>query len=185
MSASAERVSSGERETNLRDGPIPLGETAASQPVDQICTRLALGRGLDGQAIGRSTEGAYAPLAPVLAAIIESITGPLLAVRLLAAASGLAVSLSIWFVARSALGPVWGLAVTAIVIPASALAEPALFGGYPQQFALAAGLVALWAVCQYLTRNSGTGFSQRQETPNVPPSPGSTGRVPSGSQGSG
>jgi hypothetical protein len=82
MSASAERVSSGERETNLRDGPIPLGETAASQPVDQICTTLAiagiaflairrwmlvgpyppgldgaqwlaLGRGLDGQAIGR------------------------------------------------------------------------------------------------------------------------------------
>jgi hypothetical protein len=214
MSASAERVSSGERETNLRDGPIPLGETAASQPVDQICTTLAiagiaflairrwmlvgpyppgldgaqwlaLGRGLDGQAIGRSTEGAYAPLAPVLAAIIESITGPLLAVRLLAAASGLAVSFSIWFVARSALGPVWGLAVTAIVIPASALAEPALFGGYPQQFALAAGLVALWAVCQYLTRNSGTGFSQRQETPNVPPSPAPTGRVPSGSQGSG
>lgn len=209
MSASAERVSSGARETNLRDGPIPLGETAASQPVNQICTTLAiagiaflairrwmlvgpyppgldgaqwlaLGRGLDGQAIGRSTEGAYAPLAPVLAAIIESITGPLLAVRLLAAASGLAVSLSIWFVSRSALGPVWGLAVTAMVIPASALAEPALFGGYPQQFALAAGIVALWAVCQYLTRHSANGFSERQETTCVPPSPGPTRRVPSG-----
>src|SRR5215213_10411205 len=214
MSAGAERIASGEPDASLGAGPRLLGETTVSQPVDRICTMLAvvgiallgvrrwmlvgpyppgldgaqwlaLGRGLDGQAIGRSTEGAYAPLAPVLAAIIESITGPLLAVRLLAAASGLAVSLSIWFVARSALGPVWGLAVTAIVIPASALAEPALFGGYPQQFALAAGLVALWAVCQYLTRNSGTGFSQRQETPNVPPSPGPTGRVPSGSQRSG
>ena len=158
-----------------KNGPIPLGETARPVSLSTRSTTLAiagiaflairrwmlvgpyppgldgaqwlaLGRGLDGQAIGRSTEGAYAPLAPVLAAIIESITGPLLAVRLLAAASGLAVSLSIWFVARSALGPVWGLAVTAIVIPASALAEPALFGGYPQQFALAAGIVALWAV---------------------------------------
>jgi hypothetical protein len=209
MSASAERVSSGEHETNLRDGPIPLGELAASQPVDQICTTLAiagiaflairrwmlvglyppgldgaqwlaLGRGIAGQAMGRSTEGAYAPLAPVLAAIIESTTGPLLAVRLLAAASGLAVSLAVWFVARSALRPVWGLVVTAIVIPASALSEPVLFGGYPQQFALAAGIVALWAICQYLTRHSGNGFSERRETPCVPPSPGPTRRVPSG-----
>ena len=128
-------------------GPYPPGLDGAQW--------LALGRGLAGQTIGRSTEGAYAPLTPVLAAITESISGPLPAVRLLAAASGLAVSLAVWFVARGALGPVWGLAVTAIVIPASALAEPTLFGGYPQQFALAAGIVALWAVCRYLVATSG------------------------------
>jgi hypothetical protein len=139
---------------------------------------LALGRGLDGHAIGRSTDGAYAPLVPVLAAIAESIAGPLFAVRLLAAASGLAVSLAVWFVARGAVGSVWGLVVTAIVIPASALGEPMLFGGYPQQFALAAGIVALWAVCRYLVDSAGTAWSESPETPRVPPSPVPTGRVP-------
>ena len=179
---------------------MPLGETAVSQPVDRVCTMLAvfgitllairrwtlvgpfppgldgaqwlaLGRGLDGQAMGRSTEGAYAPLAPVLATIAESIAGPLLAVRLLAAASGLALSLAVWFVARRALGSIWGLAVTAIVIPASALAEPMFFGGYPQQFALAAGIIALWAVCRFLLRNSDIACSERPETLRFPPSP--------------
>src|SRR5918995_7083623 len=184
MSASAERVASGQRERNARAGLTPVGETAVSQPLDRVCTVLAaagiillairrwtlvgsfppgldgaqwlaLGRGLDGQAIGRSTDGAYAPLTPLLASIAESISGPLFAVHLLAAASGLAVSFAIWFVARGALGPTWGLVVTAIIIPASALAEPMLFGGYPQQFALAAGIVALWAVCRYLAQRSG------------------------------
>src|SRR5215204_6119963 len=150
MSAGAEPIGSGERETSFRARPRPLGETAISQPVDRICTLLAvigiallairrwmlvgpyppgldgaqwlaLGHGLDGQAIGRSTEGAYAPLTAILAAIAESISGPLPTVRFLAAASGLAVSLAIWFIARGALGPVGGLAITAIVIPASAL----------------------------------------------------------------
>jgi hypothetical protein len=186
---------------------MPTGETAVSQPLDRVCTMLAvagilslairrwalvgpyppgldgaqwlaLGRGLDGQAIGRSTEGAYAPLAPALSALAESIVGPLLAVRLLAAASGLAVSLAVWFVARGALGPVWALVVTAIVTPASALAEPLLFGGYPQQFALAAGIVALWAVCRYLAGSAGPANSEPLETLHVSPSPGSTGRVP-------
>jgi hypothetical protein len=36
------------------------------------------------------------------------------------------------------------------VIPASALAEPTFFGGYPQQLALAAGVLALWGSCRYL-----------------------------------
>src|SRR5918995_3146669 len=184
MSASAERVASGQRERNARAGLTPVGETAVSQPLDRVCTVLAaagiillairrwtlvgsfppgldgaqwlaLGRGMDGQAIGRSTEGAYAPLVPVLAATAEFVAGPLSAVRLLAAASSLVLSLAVWFVARGALGSVWGLIVTAIVIPASALAEPMLFGGYPQQFALAAGIIALWAVCCYLSQWSG------------------------------
>ena len=109
---------------------------------------LALGRGLHG--FGRSTDGAYAPLVPILATLMESIAGPLTTVRLLAALSGLAISLSVWFVARDSLGPVWGLISAAIVVPASALVEPILFGGYPQQLALAAGVVALWASCRYL-----------------------------------
>jgi hypothetical protein len=208
MSASAERVAPGQRERNAQAGFTSIGETAVSQPLGRVCTFLAaagiillairrwtlvgsfppgldgaqwlaLGRGLDGQAIGRSTDGAYAPLTPLLASIAESISGPLFAVRLLAAASGLAVSIAVWFVARGALGPTWGLVVTAIIIPASALAEPMLFGGYPQQFALAAGIVALWGVCRYLIAKSGNSHSEPTEILDVPPSlagPGEGGR---------
>ena len=121
-------------------GPYPPGLDGAQW--------LALGRGLHG--FGRSTDGAYAPLAPVLATLIECVAGPLSAVRLLAILSGLVISLGIWLAARDALGAFWGLAVTAIVVPASALGEPVLFGGYAQQFALAAGVLALWASCTYL-----------------------------------
>jgi hypothetical protein len=207
MSASTDHASSGDREHSPRAGSIIFAESAISRSIDRVCTMLAvggiallairrwillgpyppgldgaqwlaLGRGLGGRAIGRSTEGAYAPLTPVLAAIADALAGPLVAVRVLAAASGLALSLAVWFVARGALGPVWGLAVTAIVIPASALAEPMLFGGYPQQLALTAGIVALWSVCRYLVGNAGTQWSGSPENLRLPPSPGPTGRVP-------
>ena len=131
-------------------GPYPPGLDGAQW--------LALGRGLLGY--GRSTDGAYAPLGPILATIGESMAGPLDAIRLLAALSGLAVSLTVWLVARDLLGPVWGLIATAIVIPASALVEPALFGGYPQLLALAAGLLALWASCRYLATGDRGGLWQ-------------------------
>jgi hypothetical protein len=117
---------------------------------------LALGRGLHG--FGRATDGAYAPLAPVLATLTESVAGPLSAVRLLAVLSGLVISLGVWLAARDALGAFWGLVVTAIVIPASALGEPIFFGGYPQQFALAAGVLALWATCRYLVTTERKGL---------------------------
>lgn len=122
-------------------GPYPPGLDGAQW--------LALGRGLHG--IGRSTDGAYAPLVPLLATIGEGVFGPLAAVRLLAVGSGLAVALASWLLASEALGPVWGLVAAGIAIPASALAEPSLYGGYPQQFALAAGIVALWATGRYIT----------------------------------
>src|SRR5215207_7865942 len=118
MSARAERVVCGERERNPPAGLMPIGRRVVSQPLNRVCTMLAvagitslairrwtlvgsfpsgldgaqwlaLGRGLDGHAIGRSTEGAYAPLVPVLAATAEFVAGPLSAVRLLAAASSL------------------------------------------------------------------------------------------------
>ena len=121
-------------------GPYPPGLDGAQW--------LALGRSLHGY--GRSTDGAYAPLVPILATLTESVVGPLSAVRLLAVLSGLVISLVVWLAAKDALGACWGLVVTAIVIPASALGEPVFFGGYPQQFALAAGVLALWATCRYL-----------------------------------
>src|SRR5215203_5456361 len=98
MSASAGHVYSGEHEGSPRTEPMSIGETTISHPRDRACTLLAvagiallairrwtlvgpfppgldgaqwlaLGRGLDGQASGQSTDGAYAPLVPVLAAI--------------------------------------------------------------------------------------------------------------------
>jgi hypothetical protein len=109
---------------------------------------LALGRGLHG--FGRSTDGAYAPLVPLLTTIAEALLGPLPAVRLVATACALALALAIWLVARGVLGPCWGLLAAAIVLPASALTEPVMYGGYPQQFALAAGIVATWMACRFL-----------------------------------
>jgi hypothetical protein len=109
---------------------------------------LALGRGFHG--IGRSTDGAYAPLTPFLATLAEALLGPLPALRFLALGSGLAVALAIWLLANDALGPLWGLLAASIVIPSSALAEPLMYGGYPQEFALAAGIVALWVTCRFL-----------------------------------
>lgn len=121
-------------------GPYPPGLDGAQW--------LALGRGLHG--VGRSTDGAYAPLTPLLATMGESLLGPLPALRFLAIASGLAVALAIWLLTKDALGSLWGLFAAGIAIPASALAEPLMYGGYPQQFALAAGIVALWGTCRYL-----------------------------------
>ena len=115
------------RRGNCVAGHPPVDAGRSLPPGLDGAQRLALGRGMDGQAIGRSTEGAYAPLVPVYATA-ESVAGPLSAVRLLAAASSLVLSLAVWFVARGALGSVWGLIVTSIVIPASALAEPTLRG---------------------------------------------------------
>src|ERR671912_1218797 len=100
MSASAERVAPGQRERNAQAGITPVGETAVSQPLDRVCTFLAaagiillairrwtlvgsfppgldgaqwlaLGRGLNRQAIGRPTGRAYAPLTPPLFSVAQ------------------------------------------------------------------------------------------------------------------
>jgi hypothetical protein len=121
-------------------GPYPPGLDGAQW--------VAIGRGL--HRYGRSTDGAYAPLVPVLATMGDAIAGPLPTIRVLAILSALAVAIAVWTVARAALGVGWGSLTAALVIPASALAEPVLYGGYPQQFALAAGVIALWTSCRYL-----------------------------------
>ena len=109
---------------------------------------LAIGRGFHG--FGRSTEGAYAPLVPLLATMADTVLGPLPTVRLLAASSVLVLSLAVWLAAKSLLGSSLALLVAALVLPASALAEPAFYGGYPQQFALAAGIVMVLCACRFL-----------------------------------
>lgn len=124
----------------LTQFPFPTGLDGAQW--------LALGRGFRGQ--GRSSESTYAPLVPAIAAVLQPALGSLATVRALAALSALAMFSAIWIVSRSALGPKWGFVVVALVVPASALAEPLLFGGYPQQMAFGLGIVALWAIVSLL-----------------------------------
>lgn len=110
---------------------------------------LAYGRGIAGS--GRSSESTYAPLLPALAALLHPALGSISTVRALAALAALAMFIAIWLVARSSLRPQWGFVVVALAVPASALAEPLLFGGYPQQFAFGLGLVALWSLAALVT----------------------------------
>lgn len=127
-------------------GPYPPGLDGAQW--------LALGRGL--RDMGRSSQGAYAPLLPLLAALANTAIGPLPALVLLATFSTLAISLAVWLTARAMLGSVWGLIAAALVVPSSALAEPVFYGGYPQTLACATGVLVLAASCLYLTSDSST-----------------------------
>ncbi len=123
-------------------GPFPPGLDGAQW--------IALGRGFRGS--GRASEGYYPPLVPAFAAVANALTdNPLAATRALAVAAFLTLSLAVWGVARAGLGPCWALLIAAVLIPASALAEPVMYGGYPQHVALAANIVALWALCTYLS----------------------------------
>jgi hypothetical protein len=109
---------------------------------------LAFGRGLFGE--GRSTPGAYPPLVPFVVHALQSVVGPMLALRLVAVASLLAVTIVVYAVAREALGSGLAAAVAATVGLSSALTEPAAFGGYPQHVAFAAILLAAWRLAHYL-----------------------------------
>lgn len=109
---------------------------------------LALGRGLFGD--GRSTTGAYPPLVPLVVHALDRVVGPMLALRLVAVGSLLAVTVVVYAVARDGLGPSLAASVAATIGLSSALTEPAAFGGYPQHLAFAALLVAIWRLTHYL-----------------------------------
>lgn len=109
---------------------------------------LALGRSLFGD--GRSTTGAYPPLVPLAVHALERVDGPMLALRLVAVGSLLAVTVVVYAVARDGLGPGLAGSVAATIGLSSALTEPAAFGGYPQHVAFAAMLVAIWRLAHYL-----------------------------------
>jgi len=110
---------------------------------------LALGRGLLG-GVGRSTDGAYPPLVPLVVAGLEPLLGPLDALKVVAIGSYLAVVAAFLLVAKDGLGWALGLAAAAALAGATALAEPTAFGGYPQQVAFAGVLLAGWALARSL-----------------------------------
>ncbi len=118
-------------------GPYPTGLDGGQW--------LALGRGYLG-GVGRSTDGVYAPLVPLLAGLASDAFGPLLALRLVAMLAFAAVLVAVVALARLGLG--WPAAITGLIVvgSASAIIEPIAYGGYPQTLAFAfmlAGCAAL------------------------------------------
>jgi hypothetical protein len=122
-------------------GPYPTGLDGGQW--------LALGRGLLG-GVGRSTDGVYAPLAPLLAALAAGAFGPIVGLRLLAMLSYAVVLVAVAVVARLGLG--WPATITALLVAgsASAIVEPIAYGGYPQSLALAGMLLGCAALAQAL-----------------------------------
>lgn len=108
---------------------------------------LAIGRGLLGGE-GRSTNGVYAPLVPLVTAGLARLVGPLDAVRLVALGSYAILVVAIAIVAGQSIGGFGGVAIAATMGSAGIVNEPLAFGGYPQQTALAALLIAAAATAQ-------------------------------------
>ena len=110
---------------------------------------LALGRGMFGT--GRSTEGAYAPLVPLLVQAGRVVVGPMTSLRVVAVVSLVAVVTAVYIVARDELGRWFALTAAATVALAGVVTEPVAFGGYPQLVAFAFTLLAAWALARYLS----------------------------------
>ena len=110
---------------------------------------LAIGRGLLG-GVGRSTEGAYAPLVPITVASLARMIGEVDAVRAMAAGSLVAVLLAVALVCtrgeRLWIGPV----AVVIVGSSATVSEPLAFGGYPQNVALAGTVLAVAGTAGWL-----------------------------------
>ena len=110
---------------------------------------LAIGRGLLG-GVGRSTEGAYAPLVPITVAWLARMVGEVDAVRAMAAGSLVAVLLAVALVCtrgeRLWIGPV----AVVIVGSSATVSEPLAFGGYPQNVALAGTVLAIAGAAGWL-----------------------------------
>ena len=106
---------------------------------------LSYGRALLG-GTGRSTEGTYAPLIPILAHGLSLGLGAALGLRVLATLTLLLLVAAVWLLGVRVLGVTWGSLATALVLPCTAIAEPFFYGGYPQQASLAFGILGITAL---------------------------------------
>jgi hypothetical protein len=110
---------------------------------------MAFGRLLVGDA-GKSSGGAYPPAVPLLMQAGRVLIDPMPAAKLAGLASLVAVMVATYLVARQAMA--WWFALAAAVTAglAGANTETMAYGGYPQNFALALGLLAAWCFARYL-----------------------------------
>jgi hypothetical protein len=113
---------------------------------------LLMGRrlfGVGAEAIGYPAH-VYPPLIPVMMFGLSLVAGVPVGAKLLAVGSVAAVMAAVLWIARKALSPGVALGIAFLTGASFAVVEPAAFGGYPQNFAFAAGLVALEALASYL-----------------------------------
>lgn len=109
---------------------------------------LAFGRGMFGD--GKSTAGAYPPLAPFLHDLLARTGDPFPGIKLLAIVSLLAPALAIYIVASRHVSWWFALGAGALLASSRPFSEPAAFGGYPQDLAAAFGIVAVSSGLAYL-----------------------------------
>lgn len=104
---------------------------------------LAIGRAFPAEG-DLPNGGAYPPLVPVTARLLSVPLEPQEGIRLLAIASVLAVVAAILVVGWKEAGWWPAMLAAAVVALGRPVNEPLAFGGYPQNFALAGCLLALW-----------------------------------------
>ena len=102
----------------------------------------------------KATEVVYPPLVPIIVASSEAVVGPMVAAKLVATGSLLAVLVATYVVAVREM-PWWTAGFAAVTVGlSSVVAEPVAFGGYPQNLALALLIVAVASLSDYLQTES-------------------------------
>ena len=95
------------------------------------------------------------PLIPTLMAAGTSLFGPETASRVLAVGSILAVMTATFLLTRRVAHQLVATAAAVLVGLSATIVEPAAWGGYPQNVALAAMIIAVYCASGYLSRPSG------------------------------
>jgi hypothetical protein len=110
---------------------------------------LALGRGYLG-GDGRSTDGAYPPLIPVLHHLLRQVADPMTVTRLIPVLAVVAVMAAAYLVAREGMHWWFALGVSATMGLSGTFTEAIAFGGSPQFLALAFMILAGLGLARYL-----------------------------------
>jgi hypothetical protein len=110
---------------------------------------FALGRGyLGGE--GRSTEGAYPPLIPVIFHLLRQVAEPMVVAKLVAVLSVVVIAAAAYLVAREGMDRWFALGITATIALSGVFTESIAFGGSPQNAALMFMILAGLALARYL-----------------------------------
>ncbi|MHB8645861.1 MAG: hypothetical protein ACYDAR_08750 [Thermomicrobiales bacterium] len=110
---------------------------------------FAFGRRMFGNG-GKSTAGAYPPLVPMLLFIGQRVADLMIVARIISLGSLIAVIAATYFVARQGTNRWFALAAAMTVGLACIFSSTIAFGGYPQNYALAFGILAAFAFARYL-----------------------------------
>ena len=110
---------------------------------------FALGRGYLG-GHGRSTDGAYPPLIPVIMHLLRLVADPIEVAKAVAVLSVAIILGAAYLAAREGMELWFALGVIATIGLSGTLSEAIAFGGYPQNTALMFMILAALALTRYL-----------------------------------